>query len=167
MYLLLRLRLWPHDSQANFAVLIHGPGPLGFVRPSDRAGRQGAESARVCWAAMVSEMPGNEPRQDAAPTDTEILAVWADTHFATYDEDPKAVVKFAQALIERYGQAVLQSSEIQALRDDAARYRAIVDGICLGSIDVGEAYLTLKTVGSYSTDDEFDASIDAIRKDQP
>lgn len=83
--------------------------------------QQGSESARVCWAAMVAEMKGDTPRQNNAPSDSEILAAWAESHFATYDEDPKALVKFARLLFQRYEQALPQSPEIQQLRKDAER----------------------------------------------
>jgi hypothetical protein len=71
----------------------------------EMSGCQGAaESARVCWAAMVGEMPNGEtPRQDFLPSEAAIRGIWAEASFAKYGED--AALEFARLLLARYGRA--------------------------------------------------------------
>lgn len=47
--------------------------------------------------------------------------------------------------------------------EDAARYRWLRDSLYSGNVDVGEAYLTMRVVGSCPTENQFDAAIDAAR----
>lgn len=113
------------------AMIVVGMEAMSFLRGTDEYKRmtgcqQGAESARVCWAAMVAEMRSDEPRQDKIPSDSEILTAWAESHWVTCDEDPAGVVKFASLLFQRYGQAVLQSPEIQRLKNDREALRGAV-----------------------------------------
>jgi hypothetical protein len=44
---------------------------------------------------------------------------------------------------------------------DAARYRWLRDALYIGSMDVGEAYITMKVVGACPTTEQFDDAIDA------
>ena len=45
---------------------------------------------------------------------------------------------------------------------DAARYRALRDALYSGSVDVGEAYITMRVVGSCPTEIEFDIALDRL-----
>lgn len=71
----------------------------------DMSGCQGAaESARICWAAMVAEMPvGATPRQDLPPSEAAIRGLWAEASFAKCGAE--AALWFAQDLLARYGVA--------------------------------------------------------------
>lgn len=113
------------------AMIVVGMEAMSCLRQTDEYKRmtgcqQGAESARVCWAAMVAEMHSGQPRQDRLPSDSEVLTAWAESHWATYDEDPAGVVKFARLLLQRYEQAVLQSPEIQKMKVDRDVLRGAV-----------------------------------------
>jgi hypothetical protein len=44
---------------------------------------------------------------------------------------------------------------------DAERYKWLRDSLYCGDVDVGEAYLTMKAVGSCPSEEQFDAAIDA------
>lgn len=68
-------------------------------------GCQGAaESARICWAAMVAYMPeGEAPRQDFLPSDAVIQGIWAEESFARYGAE--AASGFARTLLARYGKS--------------------------------------------------------------
>lgn len=67
-----------------------------------------AESARVCWAAMVAELPaGQSPAQDIAPSDAALLGIWEEATFAKHE--PESVIWFARELRARYGQAAQPS----------------------------------------------------------
>ncbi len=66
--------------------------------------RGAAESAKVCWAAMVAAMPeGETPRQDRAPSDAEILAVYKDCFWMTDMNEDVGRIKFAREVLARYG----------------------------------------------------------------
>lgn len=70
------------------------------------SGCQGAaESARVCWAAMVAAMPeGETPRQDQAPSDAEILAVYRECSWLYAMCTDVDHIKFAREVLARYGE---------------------------------------------------------------
>ncbi|SSW67229.1 hypothetical protein AVE30378_02515 [Achromobacter veterisilvae] len=73
--------------------------------------RQSAESARVCWAAMVQAMPeGSQPRQDRPPTDEALLGLWAEAFWPSGDicESKETVMRFARQTLARFGAAQKQ-----------------------------------------------------------
>lgn len=94
-------------------MVIAGFEAVGLFQGTDAyeemSGCQGAaESARICWAAMVSYLPeGETPRQDSPPSEGAIRGMWAEASFAKYGED--AALEFARILLSRYGQARSQS----------------------------------------------------------
>ena len=66
--------------------------------------QRAAESAKVCWAAMVAALPeGETPRQDLAPSDAEILAVYKDCFWMTDMYEDIGRIKFAREVLARYG----------------------------------------------------------------
>lgn len=96
--------------------------------------RGAAESARICWAAMVEAMPpGEVPRQDVPPTDAALLALWSESHFVYPDRDKSGFLEFARAVLSRYGAAI-----------------AIPEGY--RQVDVEPAFLAVSTVVRYWED---------------
>ncbi|MNV22529.1 hypothetical protein D3C71_1135070 [compost metagenome] len=68
--------------------------------------QQAAESARVCWAAMVEAMPeGSRPNQDAPPTDEALLGLWVEALWPIGDicESKETVLRFARQTLARFG----------------------------------------------------------------
>jgi len=78
-------------------------------------GCQGAaESARVCWAAMIAEMPAGEtPRQDVAPSDAAILSTRAEAAWARYGDE--ADIEFGRNLLSRFGLAAMPANPWQPI----------------------------------------------------
>ena len=50
-----------------------------------------------------------------------------------------------------------------ALEQDAARYRKMQSAMYDGDVDIGEAYVRMKVVGSCPSIEQFDAAIDAMK----
>jgi len=72
------------------------------------SGCQGAaESARICWAAMVAELPEDmAPRQDVMPTDAQILGARYEAGWAHYGDELDILC--GRILLARYGHAAPQ-----------------------------------------------------------
>ena len=78
-------------------------------------GCQGAaESARICWAAMVAAMPAGEtPRQDVAASDAAILSTRAEAAWARYGDE--ADIAFGRNLLSRFGLATMPANPWQPI----------------------------------------------------
>ena len=61
-------------------------------------------------------------------------------------------------------EAMSLKAELEAARKDAERYRLIRSKLYDGAISIGEAYLTLRVVGSCPTLEQFDAAIEQAKE---
>lgn len=88
----------------------------------------------------------------------------------------KGIIKGLQAEVERLTACLktansnheeferkwyLACDEVDALKPDAGRYRWLRNRLYFANVDVGEAYITMKVVGSCPSEKTIDAAIDA------